>query len=98
MSDVQIHPAGGAARRGLRLSDEGTLIINMHGSPTDLYEIVPGVISGLGPALNFYNIQRGRGPDERRHLMTLTVSGARLLMRYLPVLINNAERLSRRQS
>jgi hypothetical protein len=99
MSADFIRPAVGFDKRGLRMTAEHTLIINHHGSSADLYEIMPTVIpGGIGPALVFYNIAAGRGEGERRHLMTLSVGGARWLFKYLPMLINFAERKARQQS
>lgn len=89
----------GASRRGFRLTTERTLVINLHGAPErDYVEVVPQYIEGVGPALVFYDVMHGREPELRRHLMTLTANGSRLLCRYLPVLVNTASRMRQQQT
>ena len=81
----------------MRMSAEGSIIINAHGGGDDLYEVVPGFAPGIGPVVTFYDISKGRGEDERMYLLSLSTGGARLLMRWLPLVINTAERLRNRQ-
>lgn len=81
----------------MRLTPEGSIIINAHNSSVDLYEVIPGYASGIGPVVTFYDISKGRDEDERTYLLTLSTSGTRLLLRLLPLVINTAERLHNRQ-
>lgn len=83
--------------RGMRMTGEGTIIINANGGGGDLYEVVPGFAPGIGPVVTFYDISKGRGERERKYLLSLSTSGTRLLMRWLPLVINAAERLHNRQ-
>lgn len=81
--------------RGARMSLEGTLLINVMGSDTLYAEVVP-TRDVIGAKLVFYRFDHVRIPitsdaatreEHRQHALSLTASGARLLMRCLPRLI-----------
>jgi hypothetical protein len=76
------------------MTAEGSIIINAHGTTQDLYEIIPHRTSIVGACVSFYDISQGRGESQRRHLLTLSTNGARMLLRWLPLVINAAERIT----
>lgn len=76
------------------MTTTGSLVVRATDLDHELFEIEPSVVAGT-PMLTVYNILSGRSPADRIAVMTLNVSVFRMIYRYLPVLFNHAERMSR---
>jgi hypothetical protein len=73
---------------GLVLRDSLVVLVIYDSTGRPIFEVEPAYIPDFGSVLYFYRFLRTTG--EREHLMTMTTTAAKALLKYLPALLTEA--------
>lgn len=94
MTDTSKVKAVASYSKGGYLDTDGSFVFYLPRTSTPMARIKPDVVAGA-PALVFFRIHPESNSEE--HLLTIQAQGIRELVRWLPVLVNNARRKVRRR-